>query len=273
MDDYKLINVRIFEPAFKTVKARCECIYCQNTENCSLYKQKRCIHDWGYVANIECPYGKYSQTEGYTKRARSYYSWIRNKKDAHKDSLNAVEFYTKKLAIIGEYIYLPYPHLENYVNSLNGVINEHFIKEADFTNEKVLEIINFRPQALMGGEIKSFQAKEVPKFIQHLKEEMPYRYKALKENYPDKFETIDEVGRNYIGRTAYLKTLKVGSTAIDIHGDRFLFDGEYLINENYKPSFSPFGTTGGLFKFKATDDMTVKITDNEQVVESTIFKD
>lgn len=273
MDDYKLINVRVFEPAFKNVKARLECTYCKNTENCSLYKHNKCVHDWRYLTNIKCPYGKYSQTEGYTKKARSYSIWIKNKKDIHKDLLNAVEFYTKKLAVIGEYIYLPYPYLKNYVNSLEGTVNEHFIKEVEFTNEKILKIINFRPQALMGGEIKSFQTEEVPKFIQHLKEEMPDRYKNLKEEYPDKFETIDEVSRNYIGRTAYLKTLKKGSVVIDIHKDKFLFDGECLINENYKPLFPPFDTAGGLFKFKATDDMTVKITNNEQVVESTIFKD
>lgn len=273
MDDYKLINVRVFEPAFKNVKARCKCTYCNNSENCSLYKQKKCVHDWRYLASIKCPYGKHSQTEGYTKRARSYSTWIRNKKDAHKDFLDAVEFSTKKLALIGEYIYLPYPHLKNYVNSLPGIINEHFIKEAEFTGEKILEIINFRPQALMGGEITSFQKEEVPKFIQHLKEEMPDKYKVLKENCPDKVEAIEEVGSNYIGRTAYLKTLKEGSVVVDIHGDKFLYDGEYLINENYKPSFSPFGTTGGLFKFKATDDMTVKITDNGQVDGNTKFKD
>lgn len=274
MEDYKLINVRVFEPAFKNIKARCEYTYCKNSENCNLYKQGKCVHDYTFIIGcIKCPYGKFSRVEGYTKKARSYSSWIKNKKDVHKDLLNAVEFNTKKLAKIGEYIYLPYPHLKNYVNSLEGIVNEHFIKESDFTDEKILEIINYKPQALFGGTIKDFQKKEVPKFIQHLKEEMPDSWKNLKEKYPDKFKAIKEIGNNYMGRTAYLKTLRVGTTVKDIYGNLFYFDGEHLINENYKPSFSPFETSGGLFKFKAEDNMTVKITDNDQVTGDTKFVD
>jgi hypothetical protein len=273
MSEYKLINVRVFHPAAKDVKERCEYTYCNNCENCELYKQRKCLHDYRYFGCIQCPYGKYSQEQGYTQKAKSFYSWMNNKKETYKDVLNAVEFYTDKLAKVGEYIYLPYPHLKNYVNSLNGLINEHFLKEADFTSQKILEIINFRPQALMGGEIRDFQIKEVPKFIQHLKEELPEKYNEFVKTYPEKTKQYSEIASNYIGRKAYIKTLKIGTAVVDIHGDSFIFDGEYLYNENFKPSFAPFDTKGGLFKFKVTDDMVVKITNNEQVINTTKFID
>jgi hypothetical protein len=270
MSEYKLINVYVFHPAFKDVKERCEYTYCSNTENCELYKQKKCVNDFKFLNCIKCPYSKFSQEEGYTQKAKSFHGWMRDRKEKYKEVLNAIQFTSDKIAKIDEYIYLPYPHLNNYVNSINGIIGEHFIKVKDFTNKKILEIINFKPQALMGGEIKSFQKEEVPKFIQHLKEELPEIYDTFIKEYSDEAKKFAEVINNYVGRKAYIKTLKVGTYIYD-DKNKFLFDGEYLICEDYKPIFAPFDTSGGLFKFKVEDDMVVKITNNEQVCKNTKF--
>lgn len=271
MEGYKLIDAYVFNPAFKNVKARCELTYCNNTDNCNHYKQGKCVVANRILSSIRCPHSRRTVEEGYTQRAKSFYSWQTKRKEKYKDVLNAITTENSKLCVCGDYVYLPYPHLRNYVNSLSFITNEYFCKLEDFTLDNIITIIKFRPQAMMGGEIRDFQTKHVKTFIQHLKEEMPEIFKGVSEQFPDLVEKhIDKI-EDYVGRTAYIKTLKIGS---ELYKDgKFVWNGEKLISDDYKGSFMPFGIKVGYLELVPEDNHTVKITNNSQVDENTKFKD
>jgi hypothetical protein len=273
MEEYKLINVRLFNPADRNVKQRCEYTYCNNFDNCSLYSQGKCVHDQRYFKYIKCPYGRYKDEEGYTKKSKSFRAWFDKKRKKYSCLIDFIEFAMEKLAVIDDYIYLPYPYLKNHMNSLDGVISEHFIKREDFTAEKIMFIVNFEPQALMGGTIGDFQNKYVPKFLQHLKEAIPGIYDEFIEAYPEEKERLIQLSSDYTGRTAYIHTLKVGSAVFSTDGDKFIYDGKNLICKNYKNFFIPFKAGSTALKIKVDEKMTATISDNSQVTENTIFTD
>ena len=273
MSEYKLINVRLFDPALKSVKQRCEYTYCNNSDNCALYKQRKCVHEYRYLDYTQCPYGRYGKSEGYTRKAKSFKSWFDKKREQHGELVDYIEIYAKKLAVIGDYVYLPYPYLKSYVNSMDGIINKYFIKREDFTVEKIMSLVNYKPEALMGGTIREFQNKYVPRFLQHLKEALPDIYDKFIKAYPEEAERLIRISGNYIGRTAYINTLQADVWISCSRKNIYLYDGEYLVCEDYRESFMPFGTDTAFLKIKVNDKMTVKISNNAQVGENTIFAD
>ena len=54
----------------------------------------------------------------------------------------------------------------------------------NFTSEFIVELINYRPRAMMGGEITSYQREEVPKFCSQLKRYMPDMSEKVKKYIP-----------------------------------------------------------------------------------------
>lgn len=270
--EYKIINVNIFNPAAKTVKARCEKLYCNNSENCKHYKENRCVNQRQIFSSIKCPHSKNEVEEGYTQRAKNFYNWQRKRKEQYKEHLNVLTIYNQKLAECGDYIYLPYPYLKNYVNSLPFIVNEYFCDKEDFTLENILKIIRYKPQAMMGGTITKFQEEYSPKFIQHLAEEFPEIYKELISNYPEIMKNYQEKAENYEGRKAYIKTLKTGAI-IKEKGNEFIWDGETLTCEDYKDYFLPFQIKQGQLILTPSETDTLEITNNNQVDSGTKFKD
>ena len=192
------------------------------------------------------------------------------RKEKYKEFIDCVEFSTDKLAAAGDYIYLPYPYLKNYVNAITGIINERFIKSEDFTVEKIKEIFDFEPRALMGGVIQDFQDKHIPKFLQHLKEDMPDKYNEFIKTYPQISAEAETISSNYIGRKAYINTLNIGAVIPHRKGE-FIYDGKFLVCGDYNDTFMPFGNRGAYVRIKVTDNMTTEISDNAQVNEKTKF--
>lgn len=121
--------------------------------------------------------GVYVQKEwGFTPRARSY-GKIKNKFQKQYPDLE--NKYPCKYPNAGEnlngVIYTELPHLVNYVNPLTKEYPEYFltskyIKEYAFDDSKFVEdLLNFKPLAMMGGVIKSYQEEDLPKFLQSVK--------------------------------------------------------------------------------------------------------
>jgi hypothetical protein len=155
---------------------------CDNTNQCNHYKNGKCVCQPLIFSTIKCPHAKYGTSRGYSERASKYYTW----KAEIKGRLSPkVKTANEKLCICGDYVYLPYPHLDVWgtkvVEELQG---EHFIPISYFTADVIHQVATHRPHALMGGEITDYQAKHVPKFIQHLKEEMPDKYEEYAALYP-----------------------------------------------------------------------------------------
>jgi len=271
MSGYKLINVYVFNPAFKEVKARCEFTYCNNSDNCEMYKNGKCVNQRYMLCSILCPHAKRNIEEGFTKRASKFYSWQDDKKKQYAEFLDKITIENSKLSLCGDYVFLPYPHYKNYVNPLDFIVNEHFCKLEDFTVDNIKTLLTFRPRALMGGEITDYQKIHAPKFIQHLKEEMPEKYRELKEIFPELMKIYKDIETNYVGRKAYIKTLKIGAEIFN--KGKFIWNGEKLISENFNSAFIPFDIKIGRLELIPEDNSTVEITDNAQVDKNTKFID
>ena len=276
MDEYKTINVHLFRPAFKNVKQRCEVLSCNACDSCDMYKQGKCVVKEYLFNDIRCPHGKIYKEEGYTNRARSYYSWFDKKKKKYGDLVDALKFDDNKICVVGgDYVYLPMSHLCTYVNKVEGVINNHFIRLEDFVADKIKEIVDFIPLTLMErASITDYNNKEISKFLQQLKEVMPELYEEFFSKYPKYKEKLQYKINNYIGRTAYINTMTEGSVLNDC-GDKWIIEGEWLVCKKIKSSSIPFTVYNDTteVRVKITDKMTYKITDNSQVDENTLFVD
>lgn len=277
-DQYKVINIHFFRPGTKTVKQRCEITYCDACSRCDLYKKGQCLISRGFAGTgIRCPHGKFRVEEGFTLRSKSYHSWFQRKaKQYGEDLVDKLTVQDTKLAVVGgDYVYLPYSHLKNYVNEVEGIVRDHFLKRSDFTVDKILEIITFRPKAALSfEEITSYQDREVPRFVQHVRERFPDLYEEFLSKYPDYRGLIVNKASTYIGRTAKIATLQQGSTFCDCHANLWTVTGNQIICENCTTSLMiPFGKGPARIAVDITDDMAVKVTDNSMVSKDTVFLD
>ena len=174
MSEPVIIHAHIYDPSqsiFKTSKnerAECQTISCTNDE-CPLRKKYQCHMNGGLFGN-SCPYGRKSREKGLTRRAAGYRKWVADKKELYKDVpyLSTPE---TKMQFIGEYVLLPYAHMTMckevpFLNHSAFIINgSPFVPLSEWTIENVVKLIGFRPQALFGGEITTYQSQEDPKFL------------------------------------------------------------------------------------------------------------
>jgi hypothetical protein len=271
----ELINAHIFNPAFKEVKARCELTFCDNSEKCPLLKKGKCVQYIGIFGGVRCPHGTNKIEYGFTKRASHFRSWMKDKEKQYESVLEKVDckYAYEKLVDLGDYVYLPYPHITNYVNSLPFVVNGNFCKKEDFTPSVMLSIIGFRPLALMGGVITGFQEKEAPRFVDHLMTEMPEKYAELIKEYPEIQTKFSKEKMNYVKRKAILSTVKIGSEFKDHNGNMLVWDGEYFVCDDWKSLFLPFRCKAASIKTKPEENETIEILSNDQVDENTKFAD
>jgi len=278
--EFKIIYVSIYRPdksCFKTSKrekAKCKIIECCNSENCGLYKRSQCswINAFSWQA---CPYGKFHEEESPSRNTKGYSKWVSERETIYKDVRFDFKSYSDILTIVGEYIFLPYSHMTNNENipflGRGGVFMKEncFLPMNSFTVNNIINICEFKPYAMMGGEIKSYQEKQIPKFLTHLSEIMPDIFAELCKNY----DRANEIVKNYsyVGRKALLNTLnsKIGKF-IDIHGGEWVWDGKYLVSYNSKAIFMITGEFSEL-RLKPNENCIVTISDNLQVNENTKF--
>ena len=200
--------------------------------------------------------------------------------DKHKDACNAKLTQPGKMEYFMDLVYIPISFLglnENIEFVSGGGFfsnNLPIIKRSDFDNEEFISkrIVNFHPRALMGVVIWDYQEKEIPKFLQWLKDLDPALFdkvKALNLDHPA-FAKMTNVGRK-----AVLQTLNpyVGAF-IDIHGGIWSWDGEYLYSSNSCASCVIIGMREiQECILKPTDGAIVKVTDDNQVNDNTEFID
>lgn len=209
----KEIDAWIYDPTrslFKTKKSEKavgHIIYCECPEKCELYAKQKCV-----VYNNRCPYGSRGSATGYSVMARKFRSWMKEFEAAHKDVYRTQLSAPKKLEYFMDYVYIPIAHL-NLNNKIDfydgggfGIMRKPIIRRsmftADFINDKIL---NFIPRSYFGNaEIKDYQEKEVPKFLNWLKELDIDLYNKVRELNPQHkgFAAMTNVGRK-----ARLKTL------------------------------------------------------------------
>lgn len=274
----KIITAHIYKPhlaVFKSMKndrAECQAVNCEGFEKCGLYARGECC--WlGSLGWNRCPYGSYNKEVGMTRKSSKYYSWISEREKRYADVLDKLRSASDVMAIVGDFIYLPYAHMTMNENIPFQEKSGFFLKgdcllpRADFTIKNITSMCLFRPQAIFGGEITSYQIEQVPKFIKHLSEIMPEMYKELCEALPE----LKKVSLSNVGRKAYLFTLSPNAGKfVDCHGGEWLWDGTYLTSNNSKASFMLVGKFTEL-RIKPDDNPVVTITDENQVNDKTEF--
>lgn len=281
MNNYKIIDVIVSNPALSLFKgsgndrAACITFSCNNSQNCDLYKRGECAMRFG-LSGANCPYGKRNREVGPTKRSKSFSEWITKRRGSFKDVLNKLSS-PKILGCVGDYVFLPYAHItginrNTFLNNKIPLSEEHsdfghvFVKKDLLTVDVVKDIASGHPEALFGGEIKSYQKEEVPKFMLHLSDVMPELYNEFILKYP---EYASKKPDN-VGRKAILQTLNpnIGEFK-DIHGGLWVWDSEYATSKNSRMNFGLCEFTE--IRIKPKDNVVVVISDNAQVKSGTKF--
>lgn len=264
----ELITAHIFNPCrtlFKQAansRAECQTVQCCGFNDCGLYARGECC--WlAIFDHTKCPYGEYHVEVGPTKRAGNFSTWILERQKKYENVLNKLQLASNVLAIVGDFIYIPYAHM-----TANETVPSRLLPKEHFTLETIISICNFRPRAIWTGqEITSYQKEEIPKFVKHLSEMFPKLYNQLCEALP----RIKELSLSNVGRQAYLLTLSpnVGKF-IDCHKAEWVWDGSYLTSKNSRASFMLVNKFSEL-RIKPEGNPTVTITDEKQVNDKTKF--
>jgi hypothetical protein len=270
-------------------RAKSYVILCSNQQNCDLFKKSQCSYKPIFGA-ARCLYGQFRCQEGPTKKARGCREWVAKVRETHKDCLNKLSSPPDKYAYVGEYIYFPYSFAtmnESIPFLAHGGFmrtDNCFLPKDHWNVATICNIIDFRPYALMGGEITDYQKTHIPLFLLHLAERDPQLYEAVLAAKPEYKTRYNLEVKNYIGRTAFLKTLNHPLTIVmndkEYQGKyqvKWLWDGNKLTTD----SRSAYNNTWGEFKefsklgieLVPTDQTKIKVQDNSWVNKNTIFED
>lgn len=263
----------------KEVPQRAETIMCDKYKNCTYYNSGQCFNVTSPFSS-RCKYGKVVVAHGYTSRAKKYYDFDSTYRKHEK--YHQLEHPPTKIGIIDNEVVFPYSFIRVIEKEGKYIVdnpsfgnNIAFIPLDLFTEDLINNICNFRPQAIMGGEIKDYQNKTVPLFLAHLKEVIPQKYDEYIKKYKSSAKTI-----NYIGRKALLKT--ISPSLVSYKSDRYpefnedwYWDGELLTHTKgyvHSPNITKNYEIVS-FQLRPTDKSSIIISDNLQINDNTVFLD
>lgn len=275
MED-KLIDWRLFDPRnaiFKSSKndrAEFKQVYCSNSGNCQAFKEGSCT-----MLNMfseKCPYGSLKVEIGFTRRARKFGSWIKEKKESVEETPQ-LKNTNRKIFTCGEFIFFNFPFWNvagvdgKYQSGFFGG-SKDYIAVSDFTIDFVANIIRKRPKSMMGDEITSYQKEEVPKMLLALNSWNSSFMEELFVKYPDIKKKFDSI--SYIGMKALAYTLKPGCFYQFERYGLSTWNGESFVIEDYNNAFMPIRGKAQMEIIPYKKEI-VKITSNDQVFEGTKF--
>lgn len=243
-------------------------VSCQESDRCGFYKAGACA---AVGFGGACPYAEYRRKRGPTRRAASYSKFISEAKQQYQgvSCLNSPA--GDSVHVVGDYVFLPLSYLKNFVNPLeiNGLRHEKFVPMSELNAQLIVKLVNFKPLALLGGEIKSYQERHVPDMLRGLKELFPDLVREAVSIDPELAKRFEQT--TSVGRKALLRTLKPNCGTFKVtHKADWVWDGEYLTSINYPASFT--FTRFSEIKIKPLADEYVTVTSDEQVTSETIFK-
>lgn len=271
-----LINVNLYGDGSPSCRLRAEYVYCDYANECSAYKDGKCFCVTTPF-NSKCKLGQVFGVDGGTKRAKSY-NQVYNEAKAN-DKYGKLKYPTGAYIIrIGDKVRLELPYVNiDITEDGNLELNERpfgrgnaslIININKLTADNIKRICDHLPKSLVGSVyIKNYQEKTIPMFLHQLGKLLPDKLNEFKTKYKDYIIKPP----SWIGEFAKLSTCNRDKTYCDIHDNEFFFDGDYIVCTNYRLSFAPFGAKETEIRVKVTDDMLVKITDNDQVIDGTII--
>lgn len=159
--EYDVIGYRVREAEKQNDRGQLLSYHCA-AASCPLRKRRKCVMVRGLWGE-SCPYGQVRTTESQTKRAKSYRGWLEDAQEEAK-AQPAPGRPAERMAYIGEYVWLPYPHINHFDGEKVGLPflaysgpfmgrGSQFMKREHFDAEMVVKLCRFRPQALFGGSI------------------------------------------------------------------------------------------------------------------------
>lgn len=247
----------------KKDKAQANQYFCSNKENCSLFKENKCkllsSKGFGYEG---CVYGKNTTLKGFTPMANAFGDWIRKmeKFDCGKD----IKANGKGIFEIGDYIYFNFSYIDMF--KFKDEFKFNMIKKEEFTLELIVELINFKPMTIFDyKEIKDYQKKEVPLFVENLK----LKFKDLFDKLPQ--EIKEKYIISNIGRKALIHTINK-NIEFNIKETKYHWDGKKLSSKNYKSFLLDFKGETELIIYPNLDE-TIEIKNEDWVNENTKYID
>lgn len=266
----KIIHAHIYDPSntvFKpdgNARAKLSRIHCSHSDQCDLHAKGQCIVRGVFA---RCPHGSESWETGWTRRARKYHKWV-NEAKAKVADVPRLACPPLKMARVGDYMYLPYGHMNMY---REGLWTNSFLPREHFTVEMIVALVEFRPRTY-GGEILSYQREKVPAFVRHLKELYPDMLAEAMRRSEHVWGMVDAI--TFVGRKALLRTVlpNVGTFKDMRRGAQaWVWDGTYMTcaDKSDMPPFTPFDAAE--MRILPGPDAVVTITDDAQVNEDTVF--
>lgn len=260
----EIIHAWIYDPSkpslFKSAANERSALFtlrCDRTEECDVFKQcNSCIYT---SAMKRCKYGQKNRRDGYTKRARSFYTQIsdwRKEFAEYFKRLNPLEAYNRVFKI-GDYWHLPYSHMVKGIWGRGSPLESEWVPLSDMNSDLMERILTARPNAEFGGEIKDYQEKHVPKFLSDIKANYPELWALVPPDQKARLEDVD-----YRGRKAVLATCLPGRF------DGWEWDGKRL--KGRKDYILP---VKGAVEIVPDDGVSIKVTDNSTVGPKTRFVD
>lgn len=264
-------------------------IFCDMSDRCSYYKTGKCLRHRAFLAPEYCKYGIAQTERGYTSRAAKYYDWKRRiTSDPEYGKLN---YPNTPVAVIGDYLYLrtDYADVREHKDDKCSYIRHATVEGYDIgdpgfgscyvfipleraTNPLLHAIFSYVPYSMMRDIITDYQNKKVPEMLQELHKVAPEIYDRFVSEYPEyRFEP------NYVGKMAYVDSLKPGTVFEVKNRGKWLFDGEYVtvtgkVNiSTGSPWWLQGGGTAECVKIKVNPQMTFEVLDNSVVDEDTRF--
>ncbi len=264
-------------------------IYCDRADECSFYKAGKCL-ECRMLFHRGCEFGKTEKVQGYTSKAAKYYDF---KKKWQSDPLyNKCDFPAKRVGLLRDVLYLnlsyvnvrkynpeidkPYKtRIDGYVvdgPGLFGGPHYVFIPVDDLTDELLYKIITYVPY---GGfeyqRMDAYQKEVVPDIALGLRSVVPDLWNRFVEKHPEL-----DIAPNYVGKKAFINSLKPGTTFEDDKKRKWVYDGAYVrsLGEISIGFYSPWlmqDAEKTFVEFKVNEKMTFTVMDNGIVDDDTKF--
>lgn len=244
--------------------------YCDKCEQCDFYKSGTCFNAGRWKGN--CKIGKKETITGWTSKAKKgrefYQKWKSDECYAKLKEPN------RTIGLVDDLVILNIHDMKLNEDNIpvedvgfgNGKLS--YISLEKFTPLLIKKICDLRPQVLFGyGDIKAYYKEYIPKFLDDLKRNYPKIFESFISEYPEYNKEI-----NYVGRYAYIHTLKNGSELKDCHSNIWKIEDDEIVCYKWK-TWLPFKGQPTETRIKITDDMLYKVSDNDQVDENTRFED
>lgn len=265
----------------KEVPLQGDTIYCECPDKCSLYKERKCLcvrH-----LGIRCPHGAVITEKGYTSRAKKY-GTFRQKYISDETYAKLKSPLYNRFAIVGDNYWFSTGYvrarkakesdslrevISGYVLRSSIGISEFCIPIADMNIQLLNAILSYSPRNIFGESLEKYYLEYVADILKEMQGIAPELYQELTEKYPE--YKSEKYIPNYVGKYAYIRTLRDGCTIRDGHGNVGILKDRKIYCDNFK-GIVPFGGESASVVIKLRENSTIKITDNSQVCEGTIFK-